>query len=542
MLRPYQQRALDQLYAWFDKNSEGNPCLVLPTGSGKSHIIAALVKDAVQNYEGTRILMLTHSKELISQNLEKLKQHWQDAPVGVYSASLKSRDLDQPITFAAIQSVRNRAYEIGHIDLCIVDEAHSINHAQTGGYRKLLGELAQVNPDMRVIGLTASPYRLGHGMIHQGKDVLFTDIIEPVSIIELVELNYLAPLRSKHTDLTFSTASIKKNGGEFIAADIERLLDTADNNRQVIKETIERAKDRKAILVFCATVNHAHNVAELFAENGVHASVITGTTPLEDRDRIIKHFKEGKIRILVNVNVLTTGFDHTGIDCIVFLRPTMSPGLYYQMAGRGLRIDPAKKDCIILDFAGNVGAHGPITAITPPPAKGEAASETKTKVCPECSEILPRNAQYCTACGHEFISERKPAAPAKALMLHDDDIMGMDGKEMLVSSWLWSEHVGRKSGNKMLKCHYYGKLSDPPVTEYFPVLSEGFGGEKALRRLKKIATYCPVSLAPLQTGDFTSVAMALNRAFKPSLISYKMKGGYPSIMRHEFDVFEDQVA
>jgi DNA repair protein RadD len=534
MLRPYQQRALDMLYAWFRENQTGNPCLSLPTGSGKSHVIAALVKDAVQTYPDTRILMLTHAKELITQNLEKLRHHWDDAPVGVYSASLRARELHKPITFAAIQSVRNRAHEIGHIDLCIVDEAHAINHAQTGGYRKLIAALTEINPALRVVGLTASPYRLGHGMIHEGKDVLFDDIIEPVSIIELVESNYLAPLRSKHTDLTFSTAGIQKSGGEYVAADIERHVDTEENNRQVIKETIERAKDRRSILVFCATVKHAHNVAELFAENGVHASVVTGATPLDDRDRIISHFKQGQIRILVNVNVLTTGFDHTGIDCVVFLRPTMSPGLYYQMAGRGLRIDPAKKDCLVLDFAGNVGTHGPITAINPPPNKGEAASEVNTKVCPSCDEILPRTSQYCTSCGHEFISEKKPLAPAKPLMLHDDDIMGVEGKKMVVTSWMWSEHIGKKSGKKMLKCQYYGKLSDPPVTEYFPILSGGFGGQKAIWRLTEIAEKCPVSFVPLTKNDFRTVAMDLNNCFRPSIIYYKNKGGYSEIIFHKF--------
>lgn len=531
MLRDYQQRSLDQLYAWFAKNPTGNPCLVLPTGSGKSHVIAALVKEAVQTYQGTRILMLTHSKELISQNAEKLRQHWHDAPMGIYSASLKKRDLTQSITFAGIQSVRNRAHEIGHIDLCIVDEAHSINHSDSGGYRKLLGELSEINPDMRVVGLTASPYRLGHGMIHEGKDVLFHAIIEPVSILELVDLNYLAPLRSKHTDLTFSTAGIKKNGGEFIAADIERHLDTVENNRKVIKETIERAKDRKAILVFCATVKHAHNVAELFAENGVHASVVTGTTPMEDRDRIIKHFKEGKIRILVNVNVLTTGFDHTGIDCIVFLRPTMSPGLYYQMAGRGLRIDPAKKDCIVLDFAGNVGAHGPITAITPPPKKGEAASETKTKICPSCDEILPRNAQYCTACGHEFVSD-KATGKAKPLMLHDDDIMGVEPKEMSVEAWIWKAHTSRTSGKKMLKLTYYGSLSATPVTEYFPVLHDGYAGDTARSSVALIAQRSGVDYKSL--NDIENSVKTLQLGKPPQKIRYRRDGSFFRIMRRKW--------
>jgi DNA repair protein RadD len=164
MLRAYQQRAIDQLYDWM-KNNEGNPCLVLPTGSGKSHIIAAICKDALQNWPETRILMLTHVKELIEQNAEKLRSLWPGAPMGIYSASIGKRELGEPITFAGIQSVRNKARMIGGVDLIIIDESHFIGHKDEGGYRKLIAELTEINPHLRVIGLTATPYRLGHGLI-----------------------------------------------------------------------------------------------------------------------------------------------------------------------------------------------------------------------------------------------------------------------------------------------------------------------------------------------------------------------------------------
>jgi hypothetical protein len=122
MLREYQQRTITELYAWFEAGNEGNPCLVLPTGSGKSHIIAALCKDALQSWPETRILMLTHVKELIAQNAEKMRQHWPNAPMGIYSAGLNRKDLGEPITFAGIQSVRTKASQIGHVDLIIIDE------------------------------------------------------------------------------------------------------------------------------------------------------------------------------------------------------------------------------------------------------------------------------------------------------------------------------------------------------------------------------------------------------------------------------------
>lgn len=528
MLRPYQQRSIDQLYSWFEANASGHPCLVLPTGSGKSHVIAALVKDAVQTYKGTRILMLTHSKELITQNLEKLSHHWNDAPVGVYSASLKQRDLDQPIIFAAIQSVRNRADEIGHIDLCIVDEAHAINHGQTGGYRKLIAALSEINPHLRVVGLTASPYRLGHGMIHKGDDVLFDDIIEPVSIEQLVNNKFLAPLRSKHTQLTYSTAGIKKSGGEFVAGELERAVDTADNNERVVRETIERAQGRRSILVFCAGVSHAQHIADLFAQHGESSACVTGDTLLDERDRIIAQFKTGAIRVLTNVNVLTTGFDHTGIDCIVFLRPTTSPGLYYQMAGRGLRVDPAKDDCLVLDFAGNVSRHGPITAIQPPRKAGKGTGEMATKQCPECSEIVLVTAQQCPSCQYQFTDGKEK----KILSLHDDDIMGLDPIDMDVTLWAWRVHTSRTSGKKMLKLTYYGALSDPPVVEYFPVLHDGYAGNTARASVAEIALRAGVDYKLLIDIDIS--VKTLQSGKPPKSIKYRRDGKFFKIMRRKW--------
>jgi DNA repair protein RadD len=212
MLRDYQQRALEQLYEWFQDNA-GHPCLVLPTGAGKSHIVAALCKDAVQSWPDTRILMLTHVKELIEQNAEKMRQHWPNAPLGIYSASIGVKRLGYPITFGGIQSLRGKAARIGHVDLVIIDECHLVSHKAEGGYRQLIDDLAAINPALRVIGLTATPYRLGHGLITD-KPALFDDLLEPVTIEELVRKGHLATLRSKITQARLDVSGVHKRGGE----------------------------------------------------------------------------------------------------------------------------------------------------------------------------------------------------------------------------------------------------------------------------------------------------------------------------------------
>lgn len=525
MLRDYQRRAIDDLYAWFEKNPNGNPCLVLPTGAGKSHIVAALCKEAVQSWPDTRILMLTHVKELIEQNAEKLRQHWPNAPMGIYSAGLGRRQLGEPITFAGIQSVRNKASQIGHIDLCIIDECHLVSHKDQGGYRDLLAKLRVYNPSMRIVGLTATPYRLGHGLITD-EPAIFSDLIEPVSIEELVYHGFLSKLTSKATDSGFDLSGVHKRGGEYIEAELAAAVNTTDQNDRVVAEVIGLAGDRKAWLFFCTGVDHARAIAELLNRRGIAADCVTGDTPKAERERIIADFKAGRLRALTNANVLTTGFDYPDIDLIAMLRPTMSPGLYVQMAGRGMRLKSHTDHCLVLDFAGVVRQHGPIIAVQPP-SKSGGNGEAPTKACPECHEILVLNAAQCTNCGYSFAKdEEKEEAELK---LHNDDIMGIDGSELAVKKWKWVVHTSKASGKRMLKVTYYGALSDPPVTEYFTVLHEGYAGEKAIRVVRSIAdkAHAPLPANPtLEDG-----AEILTLGIPPATISYRKDGKFYRVLK-----------
>ena len=523
MLRDYQQRAIDQCYSWMRQN-DGNPCIVIPTGGGKSHIIAALCKDALQSWPETRILMLTHVRELIQQNAEKMRMHWPNAPMGIYSAGLGKRNLGEPITFAGIQSVRTKAERIGHVDLVIIDECHLVGHKDEGGYRTLLDDLAAINPALRVIGFTATPYRLGHGMITD-KPAIFDALIEPVSVLELIEAGHLSVLRSKHTALELATDGVHKRGGEFIESELQAVVNTRANNAAIVREVIERGADRKAWLFFCAGVAHAQDVAAMLAAEGINAACVTGDTPKAERDCILQDYKAGKIRALTNANVLTTGFDHPGIDLISMLRPTLSPGLYVQMAGRGLRIAPNKDDCMVLDFAGNVSRHGPITNVIPPAKVGEAKGEAPIKVCETCGEICHASARVCPACFAPFPEPEK--APLK---LHDDDIMGFEPREMRVKEWSWDVHTSRTSGREMLRVSYYGGLSDPVVREYLPVLNFGYAGEKAMQTLAVCARGAGVAMVTRGVGDdsgwLAAVANAMHSGAPPAAIGYTMDGKF----------------
>jgi DNA repair protein RadD len=525
MLREYQQRAINQLYEWFRQNETGNPCLVLPTGSGKSHIVAALCKDALQHWPETRVLMLTHVKELIEQNAQKMVQHWPNVPLGIYSASLGKRDLGEPITFAGIQSVRNRASDIGHVDLIIIDECHLVNHDDEGGYRTLIAELTDINPHLRVIGLTATPYRLGHGMITDG-DAIFNALIEPVTIEELVTSGYLSILRSKITQQQLDVSGVHKRGGEYIEKELQRAIDHTDITSRVVDEVIHAAGSRKSWLFFCAGVQHAHHVAEELNERGFPSGCVTGETPKKQREAILSDFRAGKLMAVTNANVLTTGFDAPNIDLIAMLRPTMSPGLYVQMAGRGLRLKEHTDHCIVLDFAGVVKMHGPITAVTPPRQKGQGGGEVPTKSCPSCGEIIHAAMRSCPSCGHLFESEHA------VVVRHNDDIMGIEQQEMAVSEWEWREHTSRTSGKRMLAVTYYGDLSDRPITEYLTVTHDGDPGRYARIRLATIARQSQAAIditSALDGDDLSGIAAALTSATPPSLIKYAMNGKFPRV-------------
>ena len=476
--------------------------------------------DALSNWPETKILILSHVQELLQQDAEKILLAWPEAPLGIYSAGLRLREIDQ-ITVAGVQSVHRKADMFGHLDLVIVDEAHLINHKAEGMYRRLIDDLTVINPDLRVIGLTATPYRLGHGLITDD-EALFDALIDSVTIEELVERGFLAPLRSKLPESLLSTKGVKKRGGEYVERDLQKAVNKDEQNRAIVAETIRLAGERKAWLFFCAGVDHSYAMRDILRESGIAAETVTGETPQEERARILEEFKAGKIRAITNNLVLSIGFDYPDIDVIAFCRPTMSPGLYLQMAGRGMRIKSHTDHCLVLDFAGNVAMHGPITAVQPPSKKGTGNGEAPVKVCEQCHELCHLSAKFCPACEAPF-----PEAPPRKIQLHNDDIMGLDEEEMEVSDWRWWVHVSRNSGKSMLRVTYYGALSDSPVVEYLTVLHDGYAGQRANQLLSFLAQKAGADLA--QAKNIVEAAEVMNAATPPEKIKHKKDGKFRRI-------------
>jgi DNA repair protein RadD len=306
-------------------------------------------------------------------------------------------------------------------------------------------------------------------------------------------------------------------------------VDTDDKNQAVVQEVIALAGDRKAWLFFCAGVQHAQHIADALNQQGVSAECVTGETPKKERERMIGDFKAGRLRSLTNANVLTTGFDYPDIDLIAMLRPTMSASLYVQMAGRGMRVKSHTDHCLVLDFAGVVASHGPITAVQPPKKGGDGDGEAPVKVCDNCGELCAISTFVCPACGTPF-----PIKPGKKLKLHDDDIMGLEGRDLDVRSWAWRKHLSKASGKEMLAVTYYGNLSDPAITEYLPLMHEGYAGEMAMKKLVDMAQRAQIEAGGLNVKSLDQMVINMNKTLAPISIEYKKDGKFFRVIKRRW--------
>lgn len=410
-LRPYQRESLDALYQYWQAG-KGNGLLVLPTGAGKSLVLAALCQELLASYPTLRIGIVTHVKELISQNYQELLRLWPQAPAGIYSAGIGRRDARSQILFMGIQSVHNKTAQLGAFDLLLVDEAHLIPPSAETTYGRFISRLKDETSDMRIVGLTATPYRLSTGLLHRGKDRIFEDIVYDANVADLIEEGYLSSLVSKATAQQLDVSGVHKRGGEYVEKELQIAIDKDWITKAAVDEIVQFGQDRKAWIAFCTGVKHSENVRDAVRAAGFSCESVTGDTPKGERDRIVRDFKSGRIRCLTSVGVLSTGFNAPQVDLIALLRPTASCGLYLQQVGRGLRLAPGKENCLVLDFAGNIKRFGPIDTITVSgAAKAKDADAEKTplaKECPNCASLVALNARQCPTCSYLWPLKDEP--------------------------------------------------------------------------------------------------------------------------------------
>ncbi|WP_051044703.1 DEAD/DEAH box helicase [Methylobacterium sp. B1] len=421
-LRTYQRNSLDALYDYWNDGG-GNGLIVLPTGAGKALVIAALIQELLGEYPDLRIACVTHTKELIEQNCKELLSYWPGAPAGIYSAGLGRRDTRSRVLFCGIQSVFNKVNRIGAVDLVIVDECHLIPRSADTSYGRFIRDLRALTPDMRLVGLTATPYRLDSGRLDEGDERIFDEIVYEANVRDLIEAGYLSPLVSKATQTALDTSGVGKRGGDFIPGQLQDAVNRAEITEAAVAEMVAYGRDRRAWLAFCAGIEHAEAVRDAIRAHGVTCEAVHGGTPTGQRAAWIGAYRAGQIRCLTSVGVLSTGFNVPGVDLIALLRPTQSTGLYVQQVGRALRLPPGKADALILDYAGNVARHGPIDSITargaPKAKKAKDEDEPlRAKACPDCASLMALNVRACTVCGHEWPRDESPKHEAAADAQH----------------------------------------------------------------------------------------------------------------------------
>jgi DNA repair protein RadD len=387
-LRPYQQQAVQATIEYFRQTS-APATIVLPTGAGKSLVIAELARLAKR-----RILVLAHVKELVQQNHSKYLAYGLQA--SVFAAGLNRKEAETQVVFGSVQSVaRNLQRFADAFSLIIIDECHRVSLDENSEYQKIIATLRQYNPDLKVLGLTATPYRLDTGWVYQKhlpekcvrttEETPFSACIYELPLRYMVDNDYLTAIEWLDAPVAlYDFEQLRPSAsGYYSEADLNRVvLKSKRATAQITEQIIAQAKARQGVMIFAASVAHAKEIIGYLPPEC--SAIITGDMHQRARDSVITAFKQQQIKFLVNVSVLTTGFDAPHVDLIAVLRPTESVGLYQQIVGRGLRLSPGKENCLVLDYAGN---NHDLFRPQISDVKPDSDSEIVEVPCPVCQHI-----------------------------------------------------------------------------------------------------------------------------------------------------------
>lgn len=541
--RDYQDAATRSIFDYFQKDT-GNPIVAMPTGTGKAIVIGDFIRRACYYYPGTRIMMLTHVKELIDQNMKTLLRLWPTAPTGVYSAGLGRREQAQ-VTFAGIQSVHRRPEDFEAPDIIKIDECHLLSPKNTSMYRSFIEAMRARNPFLKVVGYSATPFRMGQGMLTD-EGGIFTDVCFDLTSRDafnwLILQGWLTPLVPKQTSHQLDLSGVRMQSGEFVLADLQEKIDHEYVTVKALTEAVHLAHDRHHWLVFASGIAHAEHIAAFLNDQfDIPAAAVHSQMDGVERDRVIADFKAGRLRALVNNNILTTGFDFPEIDCIVMLRPTASPSLWVQMLGRGTRpvftvgmplttveerlAANSKKNCLVLDFAGNTKRLGPINDPVLPRKKGKGPpGPAPVRLCEVCGCYSHASARFCENpdCGVEFPRAVKISTSADT----EELIAGVTPRfeTIPVTRVIYSVHKKEGRPDSMKVTYYCGLRT---FKEYICLDHGGYAGRLARQWWEM---RCPWGVPPSVHDGM----LAIDHLRVPKAITIMRKGKYDEIAGYEF--------
>lgn len=520
VLRYYQKNAYPAIVKYLSENEGHHPLLAYPTGAGKTIILSDIIKNAIDDYDDLHVLVISHVKEILEQDYNALTRYLK-RPIGLYSSGLRSNSREQ-VTVAGIQSIYDKFELFEKYKLIIVDECHLIPPKGDGMYQKFLKGVGEHTR----IGLTATPYRLGTGYIY-GPDHMFDDLIVDYTYMEkfneLIEKGYLCDLRAFSTKVEMDLSGVRTVAGDFNEKDLSDKFDREEITRAIVKEIL-KIKDAKKGLIFAIDIDHAEHIAEILLQSGESAYVVHSKMGESNRDNVIKMFKDGRIRYLVNVNILTTGFDAPDIDLICLLRPTKSPVLHVQSIGRGLRVHPSKAYTMVLDFAGNTERLGPINNIVVRKKReGKEQQEPITKRCPVCDMIHAPAVRICINCGHEFQfkTDLRTSSTAAAI-IQSDKIRQFDVDDVFYKI---SEKPGRPPILKAVHQCGLRQFVDNICIEH-----DGYAGHRA-RHWAMLRLPDDILVDFLTVADLFNIKHLLR---KPKSIEVSEGGKYANIIKYVF--------
>lgn len=407
-LRAYQKEALSAVMKAI--KTDRNVLVQAATGAGKTILFSALIKRFLKGKKNARVYVLAHREQLIWQARSKLCQVWPECEkeIGLACASTGRKvDVYKPIVIGSPQTLSHGPETLPRADMVIIDECHRLAPANKDSqYRRLIDAMRSKSPEMRLVGVTATPYRLGQGLIYgeQCKDKganWFGSMCFAIGTELLQEQGYLVPLRL-FAPIDPDLSEVGTADGDYIVKQLSDTMSKAIHVHSALDAVERHASDRKHIVVFAVSIQHAEILRDAFRETGRKAEAVHSKMPHADRLRILKAFDDGEIDVLCNVGVLTEGWDCKPVDCMVMCRPTKSPALYVQMAGRGLRTCKGKKDCIMLDVSGNWTRHG---RPENPNIKVKGRKELDTprgRKCPICHFINKSSSEICISCGFQW--------------------------------------------------------------------------------------------------------------------------------------------
>lgn len=520
-LRDYQKAAIDAVYDYWARGAGHNPLLVAPTGSGKSLMIAKLIEDAM-GFPDTRVMLLTHVKELLQQNAQELLAVYPGADFGFYSASIGQKILGKPITFAGIQSIWERAPDLlPPPDLVLIDEAHMLPPKTTTRYGKFIADLRLCNPSVKIVGLTATPYRLDSGWLHKGEGAIFDGIAYDIPVGQLMAEGYLSTAVSRGSTHKIDLSNVGVRGGEYIESEMQVAASDPELVAATAAEIVQQGQDRKSWLVFCSGVKHAQMMLAAIRGHGISADLVVGADDQRTRDAKIAAFRAGHTRCLLNVNVLTTGFNVPAVDLVALVRATLSTALYVQMVGRGTRLAPGKENCLILDYGDNVARHGFIDAVRIKDKNTKAEPGTApAKKCPECQTMCHASVRVCHNCGFQF--------PAPALNHNQKSYGGAILSNQVQPEWLdvddvsYSRHIKADKPDSIRVTYYCGLTK---VNEWLCPDHGGYAASKYQARMAALSSFA-------HTTD--DALMECGAWKKPSRIKVKPRGEFFEIMQLDY--------